>query len=112
MGAGEPPRPECGLEAVSGGGRAAVQVYAGGNRAVVRLESDLPFGPVGHVVGNPRFPAAPAVVRPVLGQVEIAVEQTVKVRRGVGQMDGDDAILDFAFRAAPDTVGSERRGIL
>ena len=106
----QPPQ-ESRLAALSFVERNPFQVYAVGNGTVVKLQGNLPLGPVDDVVGNPRFLAARAVVRPVLGQEEIAVEQTVKVRRGVGQMDGDDAILDFAFRAAPGTAGSSRRGI-
>src|SRR5664279_5726744 len=49
----------------------------------------------------PRRTAADAVVRPVLGQKQVAVQQTMEIAGGIGEMHGDDAVLLLAERAAP-----------
>src|SRR5262249_60725009 len=45
--------------------------------------------------------AAVAVVGPILGQVQLAVEQAVELADGIGQVDGDDAVVGLAAGVAP-----------
>src|SRR5512142_595149 len=81
-----------------------VEVQAVADGAVVQLQADLPLGPVGHVVGDAGLAAAVAVLRPVLGQEQFAVEQVVEVVAGVAQMDRHDAVLELADGAAVLTL--------
>jgi hypothetical protein len=68
---------------------------------VIKLQGDLPLGPVHHGVGDAGLAAAVAVVGPGLRQVEFAVEQAVESIPGVGQVDGDDAVLLLADGPTP-----------
>ncbi len=68
---------------------------------VEKLQGDFPFRPIHHVVGNARRAAAGTIVRPVLGQKQIAVQQAVEIAGGVGEMHRDDAVLRLADGAAP-----------
>jgi hypothetical protein len=69
------------------------------------IQGDLPLGPVHHVVGNARFPAPLAVVRPILRQEQVAGhhagERIVRVVVGVQQVLPDHAVLLLAPLATP-----------
>src|SRR5438270_1461828 len=92
---------QLGLAAVPLVERQPVEAQAVGYGVVIKLQGDLPLGPVHHVVGDAGLAAPVAVVGPGLRQVEFAVEQAVESVPGVGQVDRDDAVLLLADGAAP-----------
>src|SRR5262249_2854704 len=71
-----------------------------GHRPVVQLQGDLPLGPGGPPGGDAGGTAALAVGVPLLGQVQLAVQQAVEVAGGVAEVDGDDAVVHLAGGAA------------
>ena len=70
-------------------------------RPLHQFDADLPLGAVDHLVGDVGRPAAGAVVVPgVLRQVKLAVQQGAEVAAAHVQVDGDDAVVLLAGRAA------------
>ena len=68
---------------------------------VQQVVRDLPGLAVGHVRGDVALLAPHGIVDPVLGQVEVAVEEGVPLGRGVGQEDAELTVLLLAQPAAP-----------
>ena len=60
------------------------------------VQGDPPFRTEDHRLGDARFPASLGVGQPVLGQVEVPVEERVEILRHVAQMDRDHTVVDLA----------------
>ncbi len=97
-----------GLAAVSLVEGHPVEVEAMADGVVVQLQGDPPLGAVGHRVGDARLATAWTVVRPALGQVQLAVDQAVEAVAGVAQVDRDQAVLRLAPRSAPLALHARR----
>jgi|GEM_PF-3955778 len=77
------------------------EMQAVGERPLILLQRDLPFGPIDDLVGNPRRLTTRAVVVPCfLGQIQFAVDEAIELGRRIAQMHADHAVLDLAHRAA------------
>ena len=92
---------ELGLAAVAFVKRQPVEVQAIANGVVVQFQADLPFRPVDHVIRDARFAATRTIIRPVLGQEQVTVEQAVKIVAGIAQVYRDGAVLLLADATAP-----------
>src|SRR5208283_2766494 len=76
--------------------------------AVVQFQGDLRLGAVHHGVRNAGRAATIAIVRPHLGQEQLAVHQAVKIIDGITQVDRDDAVFLLADRAAVLPLNARR----
>jgi len=72
-----------------------------GQRPTDLVQGDIRFFPIHHIVGNTGFLATCRIVCPIFGQVQIAVEQTLKVAGRIRYMNADDTVVDLAGVAAP-----------
>ena len=88
--------------------REPLEIDAVLTRPIVKLQADLRFRPVDHLVRNAGFPTAIAIVRPIFRQEEVAVEQAVEVARGLAQVHGHDAVLLLPHRPAMLPLNSRR----
>jgi hypothetical protein len=72
----------------------------------------LGLGRKGALVGDAGGVAARGIVDPALGQVQLAVDDPVPGRGGVGQVDGDLGVVDLAGGAAVLATHPHRVGAL
>ena len=69
-----------------------------GPRAIVQLQGDSGLWAVGHACRDLRLLATGGISGPTFWQEQLAIEQAMKIVCRVGQMDGDDTVLLFAYR--------------
>jgi hypothetical protein len=89
-----------------------IQAYALGPGPVDLLQGDLPLGAIDDRVGDTRLPAARAVGRPRLRQVQLGVEQDLVRPLADAEVHRDDAIVDLADAAEVLTLYAGRLGSL
>ena len=68
-------------------------------RPIVQLQGDLRLRAVGHPFRNFRLAAARGIASPAFRQEQLAIEQTVKIVGGIGQMHSNDPVFLLAHRA-------------
>src|ERR1700728_236624 len=81
--------------------RQPIESQPGAERPVIQSQSDLPFGPMSHGVGNASLTATLTIRGPTFRQEQFAIDQAMEVFLGEDQMDRDQAIFDFAQPTAP-----------
>lgn len=72
-----------------------------GQRPTDLVQGDIRFLSIHDIIGNTGFLATIEIVGPIFGQVQIAVEQTLKVAGRIRYMNADDTVVDLACVAAP-----------
>jgi hypothetical protein len=74
---------------------------------MVLLQGDLPLGAIDDIVVNSGLAAPLSVLMPCfLWQKQLSVQQGVELRRGVTEVNADDAVLEFAHGSAVLTLNT------
>jgi hypothetical protein len=97
-----------GLTAVALVERQPIKAESVADGAVIHLQDDLPLGPISYSVGNPGYSAVVAIHISAFGEVQLAVEEAVEILTREAQVDGNNAVLDFAQPITPLLLDATR----